>query len=238
MGAFHVRVAAAGIAFVAACGRFLPDDEVSGPPNSPVASPPDGPSDGGDAAENDVSAPEGGLSHSCGVRDGGAHIAFVTQAVVLGNRGASGSSSSTSSALTLDEVCNESAAAAGLSGRFTAYVKDVSTLPRNRLPDNVSSWDRPDGVPLLRENEASGWTLLSTFDVTERCDVLSDSVGAWTGQPPSSMAGDKTCASWKNGTATLEGYYGDPATTGSAWESAAAGPCNVARHLYCFQTAN
>ncbi|MDF2693678.1 MAG: hypothetical protein K0S65_2061, partial [Labilithrix sp.] len=113
---------------------------------------------------------------------------------------------------------------------------DGGTAPSDRVGVSGSGWQRPDGVAVVPPG-VPGATLLAPINVTENCTVVGDSVGAWTGVRPSTNAAPADCTNWSS--AQFDGYYGDTNATGGSWMSTGtAGPCNVARHVYCFQVVD
>jgi hypothetical protein len=225
-----------GLVLASACGRVLPDD--AAPDDDPDAearadnaagdafsSPADG------ARESDsgaFDAPPGidvDVAGDCN-RAMSTPIAFVTSSVFPGNyNGGLGASK-------FDALCSTLATAAGLQGSFKAFMLDGTTAPSDRVGVSSSGWQRPDGIPVVSPG-VPGTTLLAPINVSEKCTVVADNVGAWTGVRPGSNTDPADCTNWSS--ASFTGYYGEPGAIDGTWLASTAGSCGVARHVYCFQ---
>ncbi|MCW5830827.1 MAG: hypothetical protein KIS78_00035 [Labilithrix sp.] len=219
---------------VAACGRQLVDDD----PILDASTQGDGGSsaDGGVPAPADGASPDGaehdGAPSSCAAETSERRIAFVTADVFPGDLAGSVGTS------TFDNLCNSIAVDAGWMGKFKAFVRDGDGNGAVRISSAVAGgngadegWYRVDGTKAF-DGTLEG--ALAPLSLTERCTAVTDDLGAWTGSSTASGAND--CESWTSGAST--GRYGDPNATDARWEWSAVGPCDVARHVYCFQVGH
>lgn len=215
------------VILVAACGRQLVDDD----PLVDASVPGDGGSlDAAPNAPPDGAVLDGGGPLSCSAEVSGRWLAFVTADVFRGDLAGSGGLSA------VDGVCAELAAGAGWSGQFKAFVNGGDGSGGERIRAVAAAgghdgWYRADGTKVF---DRALKIALQPLSVTERCTLVTDDVGAWTGSPTASETSD--CAGWTSPAVT--GRYGDPTGIGEAWEFAGVGSCAVLRHLYCFQVSD
>lgn len=234
--ALAVFAAAAGLAvpLATACGQPIVDDAPgdvvpdagegglgdAAAPNEGGASPPDGAAVG----------PDGGPA-TCGRRDGGGWLVFVTEGTYRGDyaKGAG------NGGVKIDELCTSLALDAGFAGAFKAYVASPPEQAHERVTAAGPGWDRPDGVRAFAANDSLVLSPEAELEVTEKCTLVTDSAGVWTGVSPDAVVA-QSCGDW-NMTAS-NGHYGDPRSRTSTWRAQTFGACSVSRHFYCFQVSN
>lgn len=233
----HRVTAAAGLAIfvAAACGQAIVDDGpagvVPGGSDGGLGDGTSGPTEGGaDAVDGAPVGPDGGPA-SCGRRDGGRWLVFVTEGSYPGDHAKGTSNGGT----TIDALCASIAQDAGFTGTFMAYVASPPDAPHERIATNGPGWDRPDGVQVFAAPDPSAQLPNAPIDMTERCTLVTDNTGVWTGVSPDGVVA-QSCGDW-NMTAS-EGHYGDPRSTSSTWQAQDLGACSVSRHFYCFQVSN
>lgn len=221
-------LAAASVVAAVACGEVLPVDDDAGP---------GGPSS---ADAGDGSAPSPGDEGSTG--SGGAAlprcasvpveaIAFVSSVTVPGTfEGSSGGADG------LSKLCTDLAYDAGIPRRFVAAVGRTGEYftyegPSKGLDKKVRV--RPDGQQIYESHRLPPDVPQVAIEVTERCTVVDDDAGVWTGYTP--VFGSEHCSSWNTTDGTKEGHFGDPHATNGTFISGQKGPCSVRRHVYCFE---
>jgi hypothetical protein len=219
MRGFRVAIGAVAVGAIHACGQQLGGDLPDGGPGQVEAGIQDSspPADGGPASE--AQGPE---EAGCGRADGGPPLAFVTANVFPGDTGG------IENADKLDPLCTKLASAAGLPGLYRAWVQSFGSTPASL--QGKGAFARPDGKLIFAGPFDGGQSPLVPFNVTERCTVLGDDAGAWTGIRSEIAV---NCNQWS--AVNANGDYGDPFALDGTWQSAERSLCNVPRHFYCFQ---
>jgi hypothetical protein len=133
-----------------------------------------------------------------------------------------------------DAVCAARAAAAGLSGTFTAWLSDSATSAESRFTGD-GPWVRLDGVPVASSRlELIGGRLRATVGVDEFGQYVGH-VGAYTGASASGSSSQPNCSDWTDGAFAAEGVAGTVASAGQAWTSFTPFTCAGYARLYCFE---
>ena len=131
-------------------------------------------------------------------------------------------------ALGADVLCAKAASAAGLTGRFDAWISDMSVNAATRLPDPGPFYDVGRRTLLFDKNPALGPPLAA---IPDENGVLGVQRYAWTG---STSAGVKLndCDRWsRTGSMGTVGNASAPAS----WANLANTGCDTSRRLYCFE---
>lgn len=134
-----------------------------------------------------------------------------------------------SGALGADALCAKVAAAAGLTGRFDAWISDMNANAADRLRDPGPFYDVSRRTLLFDKNPALGPPLAALAD--ENGGALGIQRFVWTG---SSASGVKTndCDKWsRTGSMGTVGNASAPAS----WANASLLACDSTRRLYCFE---
>lgn len=138
-----------------------------------------------------------------------------------------------------DQACTMLAVAAGLSGRFRAWISDSSGLsPSETFNQGNVPFVMTSGVRV-----ADHWTDLTDGTINNPIVVdehgrQPDSVAViWTGTTASGQAltVDATCAGWSDASAGAMGQVGEVDAIGPAWSSSRKAGCDQLGRLYCFQ---
>lgn len=133
-----------------------------------------------------------------------------------------------SGALGADVLCAKAASAAGLTGRFDAWISDMSANAASRLPDPGPFYDVTRRTLLFDKNPALGPPLAA---IPDESGALGVQRFAWTG---STSAGVKLndCDRWsRTGSMGTVGNASAPAS----WANLANTGCDTSRRLYCFE---
>lgn len=137
-----------------------------------------------------------------------------------------------------DTVCQQLAAAAGLSfaDSYVAYLSTETVDVRNRLPSDSFPWTRLDGTILGTWSDLTTPGIGASLSQTELGTYSSPFIGTVaTGTDPTGVgAVGLTCADWS--TTTGDVVFGVETFADSQWSTAAAQSCFDFRHLYCFAT--
>jgi trimeric autotransporter adhesin len=157
---------------------------------------------------------------------------FVTSTTFTGNLGGVDGA---------DLKCAERARAAGLPGRFVAFLATTGQSPFTRLA-GASGWVRTDGRPFgntaedLRQGRGFFPPLL---DELARQVPPTDFVLTGISSPSGEPDPNNTCNDWGAASANETNAGGSPAAGGSSWFAYYTQlPCDatsVGLHLYCFE---
>ena len=132
-----------------------------------------------------------------------------------------------------DARCQNRADAAGLGGRYLAWLSDSSTSPASRF-DRLGSFQLVDGTMV-----ADNWADLTdgTLDHAISMDEYGNAVSglAWTGTRTNGTASPDTCEGWTVADSTQRGYQGDVPRANPAWTYLSSTGCHVTARLYCFE---
>jgi hypothetical protein len=185
-----------------------------------------------------VDAPADTLVSNCDAA-GGALRVFVT--------GQTYSASQVGSLTHADQLCQSAATAAGLCGRFVAWLSDNQTNALSRIAPTSAPFVLVDGVTVVAKG-TTGLTsnaLVHAIDVTEtgaaapmvptacsdgRRAVWTGTEYTGTGQP------NYNCQNWTSGSATATGVVGFAQAMTGAWTYGCSGSvCAGSASLYCIE---
>lgn len=149
-----------------------------------------------------------------------------------------------------DAKCQSLANAAGLSGKFKAWLSDSSQSPSTRFPFFTGPWrlqpNAVDGTNLppvvatdLEDLTTCGATCLkSPINRTETGVILQGSVTVWTNTLANGTASTASCLDWTSSDIGVSGLFGDASQVDSKWTNTnSTFGCNSALSLYCFELA-
>ena len=232
--------AAAGLALalVVACGRQLGggdgDDGSALPEGTDASTTGAAPDDAGLGRDGAPHELDGSAPLTCPPRDAnGPRIAFVTYVRFPGDHPGDGAPGPAK----FDALCTKLATDAKIAGKFVAYVKDGADEPERRIRNSGVGWMRPDHQPLFVGATIPLDVPATPLEVTEKCTLVVDDAGAWTGLSPTGT-NEQSCTDWTNAAPQAQGHYGAPSATTASWRTEAAGSCATPRHFYCFETAD
>lgn len=153
----------------------------------------------------------------------GYNIAFVTSTTYPGDFGG---------LEVADEICNELARNAGLSGSYIAWLSDTSVNARDRI-GSARGWVRRDGRPFAATVEdLIGYSVLYPLLIDEKGERTTES-WVWTGtRSGDGVATDKHCGDWRE-TEGLRGTVGETNSMSGQWTFRTNYPCTSRRPLYC-----
>jgi hypothetical protein len=165
---------------------------------------------------------------------------FVTTTTYLGNLGG---------LVGADAKCNERAQAAGLSGSYTAWLSDSTTLATDRITHASAPYMLVDGTKLAdnyadlscQANSIFGFDCLQHAINLHEDGTFRDAVAgaSFTGTTIDTNTGayiksTANCENWS--TSVGYGTFGDPRYTEQNWTSSGNAECtNPNMHLICFQ---
>jgi hypothetical protein len=134
-----------------------------------------------------------------------------------------------------DRLCNDSAAAAGLPGKYIAWLATPNeTKPSVRL-GTASGWIRPDGKPLLRNSSALGSWQFYYMPVLDEYGNPAPSPLFWSGINELGNVDAATCDKFLSSSPSMTARVGIADTADRFW--AAGGDvltgCNQLRSLMC-----
>ncbi len=164
--------------------------------------------------------------------DSGRLRVFVTSSVYLGDFQGSGESGSS--------LC---AAVAG-GGSWKAWLSTRNISART-VVSNAGPWWSMDGEKLAAYVSDAGVLEANSIFWTEDGGSIPGTTEVWTGTywDGGTVGGaDTTCDNWKVGAPSPDGgpkrsgRFGSAGTTGPSWTDVGNGPCESARHLYCFES--
>jgi hypothetical protein len=159
---------------------------------------------------------------------------FVTHAVFNGNLGGAAGA---------DAKCAAAATAAGLSGKWLAWVSDSTTSPGARFTKATVGYRLLNGTLLAASYSAltSGSNLSSAIDLDETgVSHASDSTAnadTWTGTGHTGALDLASCSDFKSSSSSAVGEVGDCNNAGGGhWSQATkTEACGNQHHLYCFE---
>lgn len=170
-------------------------------------------------------------AHPC---DGGLCV-FVTAATFSSNLGGPGGA---------DNACREAARAAGLPGRYEAWISGSTEEATGQLLHTRVPYRRTDGALVAQD-----WADLTDGTIANPIDRTADGTqivpqpgvtfSVWTGTATDGTVtdgsiGGKHCLNWTSG-GSQTGTYGRLDRSSSDWTDAADESCAAANRLYCFQ---
>lgn len=147
-----------------------------------------------------------------------------------------------------DAKCQSLADAAGLSGKFKAWLSDSNQSPSSRFdfftgpwrlqPNAVDGTDLPPVVATdLEDLTTCGATCLKhPINRTETGEILQGSVTVWTNTLADGTASTDSCLDWTS--TSVFGLFGDVSKVDQKWTNTnTTFGCNSALSLYCFEQA-
>jgi hypothetical protein len=190
----------------------------------------------GDDASGGGTMGAGGAVHPTSGDPSGRMRVFVTATGYTGDLKTQGGGSSGLDGA--DKICNLSASAAGLGGRWVAWLSDSKTAAPDRVQD-VGPWYLVDRKTLVFPSKAAlALSPLAAITRNER-GVLTQA-GVWTGTSggaagavPATTPVENTCSDWTTGESSTEGLMGG--TNVSQWTQNITVPCFYVNELYCFE---
>lgn len=140
-----------------------------------------------------------------------------------------------------DTICQNLAAAAGLSGAFKAWLSDDSSEVLTRFATSTGPYQLVNGTTIATSfADLTDGTLLAPIGMTEAGGAFGGSSDVWTGTLANGKhfgANFTYCANW-NGSFFDTGPAGLATSMTSTWTQAAGPACDGSvAHLYCFQQA-
>jgi uncharacterized protein YjdB len=160
--------------------------------------------------------------------------AFATSVSGGGDLSAWPGASGYSGLAAADAICATRAAAAGLSGTFTAWLADSSHSAATRFTGD-GPWVRLDGVLVAASKlELETGELRATVGI----DDLGRYVGheaAYTGAYGTGEPSLPNCSNWSDASVAAEGVAGTLASAGTPWTWFAPTTCAGEARLYCFE---
>lgn len=134
-----------------------------------------------------------------------------------------------------DSICNQRARAAGLPGRYKAWLSDSVSSPATRFTHNPGPYVLPNGARI-----ANNWAdlidnnLLVPLNIMENGQFQAGMTNVWTGTNSSGTTASYHCSDWTSVVA-FAGVYGRADAVNSGWSVAGALNCTSSYRLYCFQ---
>lgn len=173
---------------------------------------------------------DAGGDRSSAMDAGPPHMVFVTSTVHPGS----------SLASSPDTACRAAAAAAGLPGRFVAWLSFANAGAKDKLVE-YGPWVTTAGQAVATDKS----------DLTKgaiRAPINHDQHGlplpegrspdlVWTGTDQNGRATSSACANWTGGDGSASGTVGNVTQTGAAWtnDTSATASCLSNFHVYCFE---
>jgi len=147
-----------------------------------------------------------------------------------------------------DAICNGLAGAAGLPGRYKAWLSEGSDLlsgddpvtPNDRFSQTISPYRQVDGSTVaLNYADLTDGSLQTNIDVDETGATIGPPFEVWTGTRSDGSSAFQACQGWSDATAPTRAQEGDARESTFEWtEGSSPGPqpdCNNLFRLYCFQ---
>ena len=149
--------------------------------------------------------------------------------------GAVGGSFAPIGVLAGDATCQSLADAAGLGGRWMAWLS-TSLLPiASRLPSD-GPWRKVNGelVASTKADLVDG-TLATPIDRDQTGLLVAASTLVWSGTTSAGLGTGTDCSGWRANVNTFSGTYGRRSATDATWTQFSTVTCNFTRRLYCFE---
>ncbi len=194
---------------------LVPDDD---PPAEPVV----------DAAP--APAPVRDAAVERALEAGPPHLVFVTSTVHPGS----------SLASSPDSACRASAAAAGLPGRFVAWLSFSSKPAKDRIVEH-GPWITTRGALVASDlSDLTKGSIRAPIGFDERGQPFPEGRSrdlVWTGTDRNGRTTSTACADWTGGDGSLDGTVGNVTQTGSSWteDTSVTANCLSNFHVYCFE---
>lgn len=166
---------------------------------------------------------------SAATDSGSPHRVFVTSTVHPGS----------SLALSASGACSAAASAAGLSGRFVAWLSFSSAGAKERLME-YGPWVTTRGQPVAHDRtDLTKGTIRNPIAHDEHGLPFPEGRSTnlvWTGTDASGRT-SAACADWSKGDETLSGTVGNATQSDGPWtaDPTVTGSCLSNYHVYCFE---
>jgi hypothetical protein len=135
-----------------------------------------------------------------------------------------------------DGFCTAVGTAAGLTGRFAAWLSDDVTSAAARLVHATVPYQLVDRTVVANDwADLTDGTLAHAIDMTEDNFVLRPDELVWTGTLTDGSATGTSCAGWTKAASLLGGGVGLVGATDSHWTDNGAVTCDQGLHLYCIE---
>ena len=188
------------------------------------------PADPPDTSPPVVIVPDAAVDHAADVFDASPpHHAFVTSTVHPG----------TSLGSSPDTPCNAAAAAAGLRGRFVAWLSFTNGSAASRL-EEYGPWVTTRGELVATDKlDLTKGTIRAAIQYDERAQPFPAGINpdlAWTGAHANGQT-SAACADWTAAGASVSGTVGNVHQTSVAWteDVGDTATCLTNLHVYCFE---
>ena len=154
---------------------------------------------------------------------------FTTSTTYLGNFGGQGKA---------DNICQKKAQAAGLTGKYKAWLSTTSSPAKDRIPDAKYVKATDTSITIANnKNDLLDGTINTPLEYDEYGNKITDE-GVWTGTGMRGNYKSGSCMNWTNGTSNVYGRSGLANKTQTNWTDTVNAQCNSKQHLYCFQVSN
>ena len=132
-----------------------------------------------------------------------------------------------------DALCATSAATAGLSGTFKAWLSASGGSPATTFTTAAVPYVLVDGTVVAMDwDDLVDGTLAHPIDQDENGDPVNGDV--WTGTDTlGNAAAGAACSDWSSRSGS--GQCGNTGQAGSGWTAFSLPSCSLALHLYCFE---
>jgi len=140
-----------------------------------------------------------------------------------------------------DQICQNLAASASISGIWKAWLSDSTASAGGRLTQWNHWYVLPDTITKIANNwiELTSGSLLSPINQTETGATVSGrTVWTNTGSNGSQVSTDTalTCSDWFTHAGSRSGGYGtNTLYTSGQWTNTTSDLCNKFKYLYCFE---
>ena len=139
-----------------------------------------------------------------------------------------------------DAICQDLADAAGLPGKYQAWLSDDSGSPSTRFTRATVPYIRVDGEVIANSYDdlTDGSNLNRAINLTEEGvggAIAPNQVWTSTGDDGQQQLAPDNCDGWTNGTAAFKGDFGLKSSIGPAWTGSDTRNCDLESRLYCFQ---
>ena len=135
-----------------------------------------------------------------------------------------------------DGICASLATAAGLAGRYIAWLSTTTVNAIDRI-GSARGWVRPDGLPVVDMINAAPIYYPPALDETgARIVAPGQSPGSfqvYTGTNSAGMLNQGTCGDWTDPGSSDLATFGFPTYTTSAWTDHSRTTCVRTNRLYC-----
>jgi hypothetical protein len=200
------------------------------------------PSDGGDAPTDATVAVDAALDGVVATIDGaqpdaaalGKRVFVTSQMYNADLQSINGAATGADSA---DGICNNAAAAVGLSGTWRAWISDSTVNAIDRI-SGTGPWYRLDGVMVFLNHANLSTQPLARINVTETGDAISfppTLTTVWTGTASGGRYTSTTiaCSGWSD--LLGKGTVGDASYSDTQWTIMDRLDCDLLGRLYCFE---